>query len=822
MSKGIDSFIVYVDLETTKNIVSQLQSSPIVKSIFLLVKDESLPDIEGCKKITISNLSSSETYKKICESLTSDYAMIQLKPNNITFGFLAISRMWNAASNTQASLLYSDRWSVKNGETLASPTMDYYDGSVRDDFDLGSVIMVSKAMLSDYFLHNPDADHQFAGRFAFQLYLLRHRSQHPLLHLREYLYTEEELDLRNSGEKQFDYVDPRNRSAQIEYEKVCTQHLKQIGAYIDPANIVDIDVTKQQFDVEASVIIPVRNRAKTIADAVRSALSQEAEFPFNVIVVDNHSTDGTTDIVAELAKQDNRVIHIIPNRNDLGIGGCWSMAFTDERCGRFAVQLDSDDLYSGTDTLKRIVDKFYAEKCGMVIGSYRMCNFQLETLPPGIIDHKEWTDSNGRNNALRINGLGAPRAFFTPMLRSIGMPNTSYGEDYAVGLAFSRQYKIGRIFEELYLCRRWEGNSDAALSPEKVVKNNEYKDSLRTMEIIDRQLLNAHLNRRISSSDADEMFHQQLDQWKDAADRYAQLANVSTTSFAVHEARLAAQFNPARIVSTGAKIDSATIGKRPCFLCDANRPKQQISIPFLGKYQLLVNPFPILPQHYTIPMRQHLPQAIKNNYEDMMEMVQMLYDSFVFYNGPYCGASAPDHMHFQAGSRGIVPLERDWDNIYKPKSSLILPACACQNDLSDTEGIFSLNGYVCPGFVVIASTAKVSKLLFDKLYDALIVPEGHTEPMMNILAWTETKCDGQQRLISIILPRAKHRPDAYFAEGADNVMVSPGAIDMGGLIITPREEDFRKMTPELASCLIAECGISSAEESEITKKMLEC
>ena len=307
----------------------------------------------------------------------------------------------------------------------------------------------------------------------------------PIVHLGELLYTVEETDLRKSGQKQFDYVDPRNAEVQRECERICSEHLKAIGAWISPESVHDVAYA-EGFEYEASVIIPVRNRVRTIEDAVCSALSQQTSFPFNVIVVDNHSTDGTTEVLERLKGKDSRLVHIIPKENDLGIGGCWDLAIRHEQCGRFAVQLDSDDLYSGTDSLQRIVDKFHQEHCAMVIGSYRMCDFQLQTLPPGLIDHKEWTDENGRNNALRINGLGAPRAFYTPLLREQGFPNTSYGEDYALGLAFSRRYRIGRIYEELYLCRRWEGNSDAALSHDRVNANNQYKDSLRTMEILAR------------------------------------------------------------------------------------------------------------------------------------------------------------------------------------------------------------------------------------------------------------------------------------------------------------------------------------------------
>jgi glycosyltransferase involved in cell wall biosynthesis len=305
----------------------------------------------------------------------------------------------------------------------------------------------------------------------------------PIVRVPQPLYTIAETDFRTSGQKQFDYVNPRNRDVQIEMEAACTEHLKLINGYLQPYAGASVNVDNDAFPVLASVIIPVRNRARTIADAVKSALTQELDGQFNVIVVDNHSTDGTTQILADMASRNTRLIHIIPECTDLGIGGCWNLAVNSPDCGRFAVQLDSDDLYSGPDTLQKIIDKFRQGGYSMVIGSYRMCNFDLETLPPGIIDHREWTDENGPNNALRINGLGAPRAFYTPVVRKIGFPNVSYGEDYAVAIRIAGEYRIGRIFDELYLCRRWEGNSDHALSPEKVNANNLYKDSLRTAEL---------------------------------------------------------------------------------------------------------------------------------------------------------------------------------------------------------------------------------------------------------------------------------------------------------------------------------------------------
>ena len=462
----------------------------------------------------------------------------------------------------------------------------------------------------------------------------------------------------------------------------------------------------------------------------------------------------------------------------------------------------------------------------MVIGSYRICNFKLETLPPGLIGHKEWTRENGHNNALRVNGLGAPRAFYTPLLRSIGMPNTSYGEDYAVGLAFSRKYKIGRIYDELYLCRRWEGNSDASLTPEQVNRNNMYKDDLRTMEIIDRRRLNEFWQKGVSSEKAVEFFNKQLPKWRAAKEHYEALDKVVTSNFIVDNCRLSAQYNPSRIVSTGADVDSESVKRRPCFLCEVNRPAEQMSYPLLMKYYLLVNPNPILPQHFTIPLRHHRDQTIKDHYEDMMEIAVKMKDFFIFYNGPKCGASAPDHMHFQAGTCGIVPLQRDWSELYKEKRSRLWPISEVEclealklEAMADSTGVFSLRDYLCPGFVIITRTPYANKVLFDKLYNAMPVKEGDTEPMMNILTWVQpSTTDGSQRIVSVILPRGKHRPDCYYDTAEDQILVSPGALDMAGLLIVPRAEDYKKINADKIKSIIQECGISRDDELDIIMK----
>ena len=424
--------------------------------------------------------SSTRYVRETLEACRNRYILLNLTGREVTMTDDAAERMKQFADSAGAGMVYSDYVKTMGADAVApAPLIDIQAGSLRDDFDFGALVMITPAAI-EAVLSFQGQEFKTAGFYQMRLTIQRTL---PIVRMPQPLYTIAETDFRTSGQKQFDYVNPRNRDVQIEMEAACTEHLKLIDGYLKPGAGAKVDATQGSFPVLASVIIPVRNRERTVADAVKSALSQQLDGPYNVIVVDNHSTDSTTQILSDLAKADKRLVHIIPERTDLGIGGCWNLAVNDERCGRFAVQLDSDDLYSGPDTLQKIIDKFREGGYSMVIGSYRMCNFNLETLPPGIIDHKEWTDGNGPNNALRINGLGAPRAFYTPVVREIGFPNVSYGEDYAVAIRIAGEYRLGRIFDELYLCRRWEGNSDAALSAEKVNANNLYKDSLRTAEL---------------------------------------------------------------------------------------------------------------------------------------------------------------------------------------------------------------------------------------------------------------------------------------------------------------------------------------------------
>ena len=430
-----------------------------------------------------------QTLREVAASAAGEFLLLYTGNNHLEMGMFACERMIAIAEDTGADMLYADHYRLVNapdGSQIRKrhPLIDCQKGALRNDFDFGSVLFFRTGSFRRAVAWM-DVDYEYAA-----LYDLRLRME-KIVHINEYLYTDVETDNRKSGEKQFDYVDPRNRDVQIEMEKVCTAHLKRIGAYLEPDfKEPDSCGLGGTFPVTASVVIPVFNRIRTVGDAVESALSQECAFPFNVIVVDNHSTDGTTDLLSSIAARDPRLIHVIPERNDLGIGGCWNMAVHHEMCGEYAVQLDSDDVYSGPDTLRKIVDAFRQQKCAMVVGTYQMTDFQMNPIPPGIIDHREWTEDNGRNNALRINGLGAPRAFWTPLLRTINLPNTSYGEDYALGLRISREYRIGRIYDVLYCCRRWEGNSDAALDVEKVNANNLYKDRIRTWELEARIRMN--------------------------------------------------------------------------------------------------------------------------------------------------------------------------------------------------------------------------------------------------------------------------------------------------------------------------------------------
>lgn len=475
--KRLDCFIPASDANQVSSTVEALKASKLVNKIFLLVVDGVELNLDGCEVIRVDRLNSSSTVSSIAAKSDADYTLIYTKYTKLELGYFALERMLNLADDSSAGMIYSDYYQVVDGIRSHAPVIDYQEGSLRDDFNFGSLLIYNTTDLKSA-VSSMNESYDFAGMYDLRL---RVSQNSDLVHINEYLYTEVEQDTRKSGEKIFDYVDPKNRGVQIEMERACSEHLKAIGAYLEP-KFESVSFNAIDFEYEASVIIPVRNRVKTIEDAIKSVLSQKTNFKFNLIIVDNYSTDGTSEAIKKYAS-DERLIHITPSRSDLGIGGCWNYGVHSDKCGKFAVQLDSDDVYSDENTLQKMVDAFYDQNCAMVVGTYMMTNFDMEMIAPGIIDHREWTPENGRNNALRINGLGAPRAFYTPMLRDIKVPNTSYGEDYALGLYFSRNYQIGRVYNVVYNCRRWDDNSDASLDIVKMNSHNLYKDRIRTWEV---------------------------------------------------------------------------------------------------------------------------------------------------------------------------------------------------------------------------------------------------------------------------------------------------------------------------------------------------
>lgn len=788
MNKTITCFIPYGSENQINKTIRHLQECPTVDRIFLLptspVPNLSLPD--KCYILPSSAPESVERYKQVALYANTPFTLICTQVQDLEFGYMALERMCDYLSAPQCSMVYADHYKTIKGERTPHPVIDYQLGSVRDDFDFGSLLMFRTDYLKRAINEiEAEKEYQHSALYALRLALSRYGE---LTHIREFLYTETEIDLRKSGEKQFDYVDPRNRQVQIEREEVFTRHLKKIGAYLKPG-MMTVDLKEGEFSHEASIIIPVRNRARTINDAIRSVLEQETSFPFNLIIIDNHSTDGTSEII-EQYKNDNRVIHLIPERTDLGIGGCWNLGINHPQCGRFAIQLDSDDLYSSPHTVQTIVDKFYKEQCAMVIGSYRMTDFTLQTLPPGVIDHKEWTDENGHNNALRINGLGAPRAFFTPLLRKIRVPNTSYGEDYALGLAFSRQYRIGRIYDVLYLCRRWEGNSDAALSIERINQNNNYKDSLRTLEIKLRQAMN-------KKRQAGKLFiENQLAKWQTARTNHEALNQIEARRFELAGNTITVQFNPARAVSTCAKVDKSSIEARKCFLCPENKPNEQdeIIISLDEPFSLRINPYPILPGHLTISSLKHQDQVLADKTIRQLpgKLISWLEEYFasgyvLFYNGAKCGASAPDHFHFQAVKQSDVPVIQQWERLMETA----VREKEIKTENGNTYSSFQITSYICPIQVFICNhSADILPEMINHYLQSLPLHEGESEPRYNLFAWQ----DKQRGFTMAYFPREEHRPACYTATGGEQLLVSPGALDMAGLLVTPRKEDFDRIT----------------------------
>ncbi|MBR2638200.1 MAG: DUF4922 domain-containing protein [Bacteroidaceae bacterium] len=740
--------------------------------------------------IYAESLSRSGLYRDMAQRATADYVVCVIKEDIELPSCEQLMKMRDSM-NRDSSMLYCDYSKMVSGECCEAPTIDYQCGSLRNDFDFGPAVMLRTSMLKQY-LGMSLEEYEFAGFYQLRLAMSR---LGQLQHLPLTVCCEREPDVRKSGEKQFDYVNPAQRDVQIEMEAVCTHHLCEINAWLPPYKYSEIDLSAGAFPVEASVIIPVLNRVTTIADAIRSVLTQKTDFKFNILVVDNHSTDGTGEIIESF--DDDRVCHLIPERDDLGIGGCWNYAIESELCGRFAVQLDSDDLYSDSDTLQRIVDEFYKQQCAMLVGSYRICNFDLETLPPGVIDHREWSEENGRNNALRINGLGAPRAFYTPVVRNIGFPNVSYGEDYAVGLRISRDYRIGRIYDVLYLCRRWGGNSDAALSHEKVNRHNSYKDSLRSAELEARV-------KKMNSANVMELgklhgfVEHQLGVWPQAYMNIKALELIRTRAL---ECGVTLQYNPARVVSTAAKVDDVSIETRPCFLCDSNRPKEQLSAKALFDIEVLVNPYPILYPHLTLPIDRHTPQLIKQLYWDMLILAKKWKGMAIFYNGAKCGASAPDHAHLQAVNAEDVPMLQSVNRYFADMQPLLS---------RNGSMLYKVESYLVPLFAIESSNISDAESLFATLTSAMTTVEDEPEPRMNVMSFYSDV----RGWVTVVVPRSKHRPDCYYSK-ENRRMISPGMLDMASLVVTPLEEDFETLSSEEVLAILQEVAIDAEGAEKI-------
>jgi len=788
--------------------IKVIQKEKLVHKIVLLtITDQKEESYEKCPFLKIDSIYSTQTIKDMAKRVSTQtpYILLYTRFTSFSIGYQAIKRFIQIAQATQAGLTYSDFYQIQNGKRIPHPVIDYQSGSLRDDFDFGSLFLFKADAFKAVASQMPPL--QYAALYYMRLFISRKSGKLPE-HINEFLYTQEEQDTRLSGEKQFDYVNPKNRDVQIEMEKVCTEYLKEVNAYLPPYSFEYIDNYLPRYPLEgASVIIPVRNRAHTVGDAIQSVLTQECNEEFNILVVDNHSTDGTGEIIDKYAAKDSRVLHILPEQDDLGIGGCWNLAINHPDCKNVAIQLDSDDLYSDNHVIQRILSVFKETKCAMVIGSYRMTDFHLNTLPPGVIDHKEWTPENGPNNALRINGLGAPRAFYTPIAKEISFPNVCYGEDYAMALAISRRYKIERIYDVLYLCRRWEGNSDAALSIEKNNANNLYKDKIRSIELKARFQLVKPEYKPGTVSTLDKFYKQQLSVWKLAQNNHKALTKVQTRPL---DETISVQYNPSRIFSTGAKTDAASLAARPCFLCKANRPAEQFSLPGFGEFETLVNPYPIMPKHFTIAHKAHIPQIFKHHVEDFVTLVTQI-DTYVhIYNGAKCGASAPDHAHFQSFKSDSLPI-----------FGIVREHLDKRNLLAETKAmqptrLYALTDTYIPMFVIDDwnPTGTTASHYIRQVMQCLPVHNGESEPRLNLIAWSSEKHHS-----FVIIPRSKHRPDCYYAQGEKQMLVSPGAIDMGGLIITPRKEDYQNIRIAQAHSMLQEVALPKEEMEKAIYKL---
>jgi glycosyltransferase involved in cell wall biosynthesis len=818
--------------------------------------------------------------------ISAGYLLVVDATTDVSCRPRSLQKLFSAARDTGAGLIYSD-FRVKTGKDFAPhPLNDYQPGSIRENFNFGHFFILSVAAVQNALkkygpLPSDPAD-------AFYDLRLKISIDHPLLHVPKVLYTVADKKRKTAkktgrrGEEQFAYVAGENALRQKKLEKIATAYLKLIDAHLPPRTRTT-HREAEDFQWKASIIIPVLNREKTIADALTSALSQKTNFAFNVIVVDNHSTDGTTSILKQFAAKHPHVQHIIPKRRNLGIGGCWNEAMASPFCGRYAVQLDSDDLYSSPSTLQKIVNKLRQGPYAMVVGSYTLVNEKLKPIPPGLIDHREWTPGNGHNNLLRVNGMGAPRAFDTSVLRQFAFPNVSYGEDYAMALRISREYRIGRIYESLYLCRRWSDNTDAGLSLEKQNRNDAYKDRLRTMEIRARQQVNererstqaTRLRKNVKNQNEHRhsraggnpelfntgfrdalrlpgmtnkkvtmqshkpdwqavsgpspatgyifaefpgeggvtlpalshiFFESQKESWPGLSLACRDLACVQTRELVCGNDAITLQYNPARQISSGAALDKESIRKRPCFLCVENQPPEQQGILYRDTYLILCNPAPIFDHHFTVGSLTHEPQDITSSFDMLVQMaMDASPDYTVFYNGPACGASAPDHLHFQMIPYEALPFLKE---LTQPPMIKIDPS------------VRMAAGKSCDRSVVVmesknAAALKKHFLRFLKIIQTILSSDD--EPLINVFCSYEKD---RWQVISFL--RRKHRPAAYFAEGDQRIFVSPGAIDMAGVVITPRLADFENLDGDTLQSIYREVSLDKKTFKKIIRSLTPC
>ncbi|MDI6742378.1 MAG: DUF4922 domain-containing protein [Smithella sp.] len=761
-------------------------------SYFLLPFDtipESLGFISSDKSSVAEIINISSFLKK----LSGNYLLLVDAEKEIIIDKVSLIHIIDKIQKRKAGLVYSDYYWREGKSQTSCSLIDYQPGSIRDDFDFGHLLIFPgsavKSVLKKYGSLPSDA------KTALYDLRLKISTDHPIIHVPEFLYTvcaEKRKKTKKSvgkTEAQFSYVAKENLLRQKKLEKIATSHLKRSGAFLPPRTKI---LNKQRDDRQwkASVIIPVLNRKKTISDALKSALQQKTDFPFNIIIVDNHSTDGTTNILREYAAKYPHVRHMIPERPDLGIGGCWNEAINSPHCGNYAVQLDSDDLYSSPKTLQKIIDFMRAGNYAMVVGSYTIVNEQLKKIPPGLIAHKEWTQSNGHNNLLRVNGMGAPRAFDLSIIRRIGFPNVSYGEDYAVALKISREYKIGRIYENLYWCRRWKENTDAGISAAKKNRNDDYKDGLRSQEIKERQRLNERNEKLAGKTFAaypekakksltalcQNLYDGQKKSWPKFAKACRDLSFVKTRELS-GDYQVVLQYNFARAVSSGAPVDAEAIKSRPCFLCQDNLPMEQKGILYRNRFLVLCNPFPIFENHFTVSSLLHEPQDAASAVDVLMRLAADASPRYaVLYNGPACGASAPDHLHFQMVPRNVLPFLREARGVAPFKKTS------------------SVEYRIGKGFdrcVMMMESGNEKALRKEFLRWLDVVREKmaiHEEPMINIVC-----VFARNKWRMVIFLRRKHRPDAYFAEGGQKIFVSPGAVDMAGVVITPLLDNYNRL-----------------------------